>query len=76
MDILITAADRKGLLSDISSAITHEDVDVIGVRTHSDRAHDTATMSFTLEINDMKHLSKVLNKVAQVPDVIEVRRRV
>ena len=76
VDILVTAADRKGLLSDISSAITNEDVDVLGVHTHSDRTHDTASMSFTLEINDMKHLSKVLNKVAQVPDVIEVRRRV
>jgi GTP pyrophosphokinase len=76
VDILVTAADRKGLLSDISSAITNEDADVIGVQTHSDRTRDTASMRFTLEINDMKHLSKVLNKVAQIPDVIEVRRRV
>jgi len=76
VDILVTAADRKGLLSDISAIFTKEDVDVIGVQTHSDRAHDTASMSFTLEISDIKQLSKLLNKVAQIPDVLEVRRRV
>jgi GTP pyrophosphokinase len=76
VDILVTAADRKGLLSDISSAISSEDVDVTGVQTHSDRTTDTASMSITLEISDIKHLSKLLNKVAQIPDVMEVRRRV
>ncbi len=76
VDIHIRASDRKGLLRDISSVISNEDVDVIGINTHSDRTNDTATMRVTVEISDMKQLSRVLGKVAQIPDVIEVRRRV
>jgi GTP pyrophosphokinase len=76
VDIQVQASDRKGLLRDISSAITNEDVDVLGVNTHSDRSNDTATMRFTVEIAGMQQLSRILNKVAQVPDVIDVRRRV
>ncbi len=76
VDIHIRASDRKGLLRDISSVISNEDVDVIGVNTHSDRTNDTATMRVTVEIADMKQLSRVIGKVAQIPDVIEVRRRV
>lgn len=76
VDIQVNASDRKGLLRDISSAITNEDVDVLGVNTHSHRGNDTATMRFTVEITDMRQLGKILAKVAQVPDVIDVRRRV
>jgi GTP pyrophosphokinase len=75
VDILVKAADRKGLLRDVSSAITNEDVDVVGVNTHSDRTADIASMRFTVEIADMRQLSRVINKVAQLPDVIDVRRR-
>jgi GTP pyrophosphokinase len=75
VDILVRASDRKGLLRDVSSAITNEDVDVIGVNTHSDRSTDTATMRFTVEIADIERLGRVLSKVAQIPDVIEVKRR-
>lgn len=76
VDIVVSASDRKGLLRDVSSAITNEEVDVIGVNTHSDRTNDQATMRFTVEISDMTQLSKVLGKVAQIPDVIDVKRRV
>jgi GTP pyrophosphokinase len=76
VDILVTAADRKGLLRDVSSVISSEDVDVIGVNTHSDRSTDTATMRFTVEISDIRQLSCVLSRVAQIPEVIDVRRQV
>ena len=75
VDILVIAVDRKGLLRDISSVIANEDVDVIGVNTHSDRSNDTATMRFTVEISDIQQLSRVLNRVTQVPEVFEVRRQ-
>jgi GTP pyrophosphokinase len=76
VDILVIAADRKGLLRDISSVITNEDVDVIGVNSHSDRSTDLATLRFTLEIADIRQLSRILSQVGQVPEVIDVRRQV
>ncbi len=76
VDIQVVAADRKGLLRDLSAVFTNAQVDVIGVNTHSDRKSDTATMRFSVEIRDIAQLGRVLDRIAQLPDVIEVRRKV
>jgi GTP pyrophosphokinase len=74
VDVLVVAGDRKGLLRDVSSVFSDEDIDVVGVHTVSDRTSDRATMRFTVEVRSMEQLSGVLLKLAQVPDVINVRR--
>ncbi len=74
VDILVIAADRKGLLRDISSMLADEDVDVGAVNSHSERTTDTAAMRFTLSVRDMEHLERVMGKLQQIPDVLEVRR--
>ncbi|OGT89221.1 MAG: GTP diphosphokinase [Gammaproteobacteria bacterium RIFOXYA12_FULL_61_12] len=76
VDIRVVAGDRRGLLRDISSIFTNEEVDVLGVSSQSDKRKDTAEFRFTVEIADMGQLSRILDKVAQLPDVLEVRRRV
>ncbi len=76
VDIQVIASDRKGLLRDISAILTNEEVDLTGVNTRSDRRSDQAVMRFTIEIKDMEQLSLVLGKIAQLQDVMEVKRRV
>ena len=76
VDVQIYAHDRKGLLRDISSVFSNDEVDVLGVKTHSDRKKETASMRFTVEVVDMTQLSAVMEKLAQVPDVLEVKRQV
>ena len=75
VDILIHANDRKGLLRDLSSILTDEEVDVIGVNTSSDKHMDTATMQFTVEVSNIGQLNGLLKKVEQLPDVLEVKRQ-
>jgi GTP pyrophosphokinase len=74
VDVHIFAADRKGLLRDITSVFTNDDIDVLGVKTQSDRRHERASMRFTVEVRDMTQLSHVLGRLAQIPDVLDVRR--
>jgi GTP pyrophosphokinase len=74
VDIQILAVDRKGLLRDVSSIITNEDIDVTGVTTHSDRDSDLASMRFTVEVRDADQLEHIRLKIGQLPGVIEVRR--
>jgi GTP pyrophosphokinase len=74
VDIFVVAADRKGLLRDVSGVFSDEDVDVLGVHTVSDRTTDRAVMRFTVEVKDMTQLEQVVNKLVQVPDVLNVRR--
>ncbi|HXK57038.1 MAG TPA: ACT domain-containing protein, partial [Gammaproteobacteria bacterium] len=76
VDIRVVAGDRKGLLRDISSILTNEEVFVIGVSTQSNRKTDQANMRFTVEVANMRQLSRILEKISQLPDVIEVHRQV
>jgi len=74
VDLLVIAADRKGLLRDVSSVFSDAGIDVVGVNTVSDRTRDLATMHFTAEVRDVSQLGRVLARLRQVPDVLEVRR--
>ncbi len=74
VDLLVIAADRKGLLRDVSSVFSDEDVDVVSVNTHSEKSTDSASMRFTIEIKEMSQLERLRNKLQQIPDVLEVRR--
>ncbi|MFC1602732.1 RelA/SpoT family protein [Pseudomonadota bacterium] len=76
VDVQVNAQDRKGLLGDISAVFTNEKLDIIGVVCRSNRKTDTASMQFTVEISDISQLSRVLNQVAQMPEVYEVHRKV
>jgi GTP pyrophosphokinase len=73
VDITVEAADRQGLLRDISELLAKEKMNVIGVQTQSLKG--TAWMTFTVEIADSARLTKVLGLVAEVPGVRRAKRR-
>jgi GTP pyrophosphokinase len=77
VDILVEAADRQGLLRDLSEVFSKEKMNVIGVHTQSLReaAGDSARMTFTVEVADTGKLQQALRLVMQVPGVRQVRRR-
>ncbi len=75
VDILVLAADRKGLLRDISAILTNEDLNVLAVSTQTDDSRRLARMLFTVEIHNAEQLAGLMNKVIQIPDVLEVDRR-
>ena len=73
VDVAIEAADRQGLLRDISEVFTKEKMNVIGVQTQSVKG--TAWMTFTVEVADSGRLHKVLGVVADLSGVRSARRR-
>lgn len=73
VDVAVEAADRQGLLRDISEVFAREKTNVIGVQTQSVKG--TAWMTFTVEVADSGRLNKVLSIVASVPGVRSARRR-
>jgi GTP pyrophosphokinase len=72
-DIEVVAADRQGLLRDISEAITREKVNVTAVNTQTKR--NLANMRFTMQITDGEIIERVKRAVLAVPDVLSVERR-
>ena len=70
--ILVRAEDRQGLLRDISSALSTEKVNVIGVKSASDAG--MADMRFTLEVRDLVQMHRVLAEIKKVASVKLARR--
>ncbi|MDX1654060.1 MAG: ACT domain-containing protein, partial [Candidatus Competibacteraceae bacterium] len=75
VDIALEAYDRAGLLRDITSLLANERINVLAVNTLSNTEEGTARMYLTLEIQDLEQLSRLLDKLGQLPNIIEVRRR-
>ncbi|MES2717221.1 MAG: bifunctional (p)ppGpp synthetase/guanosine-3',5'-bis(diphosphate) 3'-pyrophosphohydrolase [Pseudomonadota bacterium] len=77
VDVVVEAADRAGLLRDISEVFAKDKVNVTGVHTQSVKGPggSTAYMTFTVELADATRLGAVLRAVAQVPGIRHARRR-
>jgi GTP pyrophosphokinase len=73
VDVAVQAADRQGLLRDISEVFTKEKMNVIGVQTQSVKG--TAWMTFTVEVADAARLNRVLGVVSEVVGVRSARRK-
>jgi GTP pyrophosphokinase len=75
VEVEIIAYDRAGLLRDITSLLANEKINVLGVSTVTDK-NQAAHMTFTLDIPDIGTLSRILALLDQIPNVMEVRRKV
>jgi GTP pyrophosphokinase len=77
VDVIVEAADRQGLLRDISEVFAKEKMNVTGVRTQSvkDAGGGTAWMTFTIEIGDASRLAAVMGIVGRVRGVRSARRK-
>jgi GTP pyrophosphokinase len=73
VDVAVEAADRQGLLRDISEVFAKEKMNVVGVQTQSVKG--TAWMTFTVEVADSGRLARVLGVVREVAGVRSARRR-
>jgi GTP pyrophosphokinase len=72
VDMVVTAADRRGLLRDIGDALAREKINVTGVRTQS--RDDLAFMRFSFEVGDVAQLKRAFSQVRSLKGVIRVAR--
>ena len=77
VDVVVEAADRQGLLRDVSDVLAREKMNVIGVNSRTVRggSGSTAHMTFTVEVPDAARLATALGEVGKVDGVRAVRRR-
>ena len=73
VDVTVEAADRQGLLRDISEVFTRQKINVIGVQSQTIKGW--TWMTLTAEVNDTRRLTQVLREVQSVPGVRVARRR-
>ena len=77
VDVRVEAADRQGLLRDISELFAKEKMNVTGVKTQSvkDASGGTAWMTFTIEVVDAARLVHVLGLAGRINGVRSIRRK-
>jgi len=74
VDIRIKAWDRSGLLRDITVILANEKVNVMSFNTLTDKKENLADIQVTLEVLGLETLGRVLTKINQLPNVVEVQR--
>ena len=74
VDIIVDAIDRVNLLRDIFFIFTHEKINVTSSNSTTNKKRNTAKMQFTLEVTDLNQLSRVLNRLLQLENVLDAKR--
>src|SRR5882672_4534756 len=72
VEMVVTAADRRGLLRDIGDALSREKINVTAVRTQS--RDELAFMRFTFDVANLAQLKRAFALVRDLKGVIRVGR--
>lgn len=72
--VQVISVDRQGLVRDISTIIANERVSIVGMDSRTDHAQQTVAMSLTIEISNNEMLARLISKLLQLDDVIDVKR--
>ena len=75
VDVLVRAYDRSGLLSDISQVLFNEKMNIVALHTTTSKEDNTATIQITVEVPGLDELGRLLGRISQLPNIIEVRRQ-
>lgn len=74
VDIAIKAYNRRGLVRDISAVVAAEDVDIINMESFTDKDNNKADFKIKIEVPSLDILGRVLAKIQQIPNIIDVYR--
>ena len=74
LSLRLIADDRSGLLKDITTELSNEKVNLLGVNTKTNTKTLTATIDIMLEVDNNKEINRLLNKLKQLKSVSDARR--
>ncbi len=70
----LSAYDRAGLLRDITAVVANEEVNVAGLSSEASQREQMAHVRLTVEVMDLAQLSRVMDRLTHLANVVEVRR--
>jgi len=73
-DLRIEAHDRRGLVKDVSTLLAAEHINILAMDTRTDRLTQSALITVTIEVEGLAVLSRILHRLANLPNVTSVRR--
>ena len=73
--IVIHAFDRKGLTRDVTGVLADEHISISAMNVTTNAAENTAQLDITVTVHGLDELSRLLSRLASLPNVISARRR-
>jgi GTP pyrophosphokinase len=73
--IVITAYDRRGLVRDVSAVLADERISIEAMNTATDASENIAHLDLTVGVHGLDELSRLLSRIAGLPNVLTARRR-
>ena len=74
VDVAIEAYDRQGLLRDITGLFANARINVLTINTQTNKQTNTATMRLRVEVPDLGSLSKLLERIERLKNVVSAVR--
>lgn len=71
--LLVTGTDRKGMLADLTTAITETETNIRSATTKTREFEFTAV--FVVEVKDLKQLNRIIGSLKRIRGVDRVRRK-
>ena len=72
--IRVVAIDRPGLVRDISDVVAKDNINMTAVSTATNPRTRIAVVTAVLELTGLSQLSRVLDKIGRLPNVVEAKR--
>lgn len=72
VSVQIRAYDRDGLMKDVSTLVANESISMSSI--HVSTKNSLAIFDLVMGITDLNQLSRVLNRLEALPNVLEARR--
>ena len=72
-DLKVTSIDKKGILAEITSVISHKDINIINASI-STTLDNKAVDLFTIEVRDFKQLQDVMSAIKKLKGILTVER--
>jgi len=73
--VQVYAFDRRGLARDISGVLADEHINIAAMNIVTNPAENTATVDLTVTVHGLDELSRLLGRLASLPNVIHARRQ-
>jgi GTP pyrophosphokinase len=74
VDVAIEAYDRQGLLRDITGLFANARLNVLSINTQTNKKRNTATMRLRVEVPNLGSLSKLLERINRLNNVVSAVR--
>lgn len=75
VDIRITGFNQPGLISDVATVLAKQAINVVNISTKRGKTELISLLDISIQIENTVQLIEVLEKIAQLPNVMDAKRK-